>query len=43
MGIFQEHMLWYEREGVEFLDRIVKENKSRCLHYIPETKCMSQQ
>ena len=43
MVIFQEHMLWYEREGDEFLDHIFKENKSRCLHSIPKTKCMSQQ
>lgn len=43
VGICFKHLLWYEKEGDEFLDRIVAGDESWCLHYDPETKCMSQQ
>ena len=43
MDICLEHLLQYEIEGDEFLDCIVKGDKSWCLYYDPETKCTSQQ
>jgi hypothetical protein len=43
MGIGLEHLMWYERQGDEFLDCIVSGYGSWCLHYDPGTKRMSQQ
>ena len=43
MGIDLEYLMWYERQGDKFLDCIVNGYGSWCLHYDPETKCMSQQ
>jgi histone-lysine N-methyltransferase SETMAR len=43
MGVCLGNLLWYEREGDEFLDRIVAGDESWCSHYCPETKRMSQQ
>jgi hypothetical protein len=38
MGIGLEHLMWYERQGDEFLDGTVSGYESWCLHYDPETK-----
>jgi hypothetical protein len=43
MDICLEHLLQYERGGDEFLDYIVKADKSWCLYYDPETKRTCQQ
>jgi hypothetical protein len=43
MDICLEHLLQYKREGDEFLDCIVKGDKSWCLYYDPETKRTNQQ
>lgn len=42
MVVWLERLLWYGKEGEEFLDCIIRGDESWCLHCNPETKRLDQ-